>query len=595
MNQPSSITTAARGWPAAGHCARGIRVGDLVEARQRHFGPCHQRTRWAGRPTSWVPGGPRVSRTVPLGASARRAGGRGRRRRSTAHGSRPRPRAASAISPASVDLPCLQSDDAVHRGAGHTIASSSSQRERGRVAVGGGGVGARHGGNLAQREAVRALDKWRHDDLHGMRWRLCGPVSAGRAAGEPTTPRWWWPPRVDGPLAAWCCEALRRRRACVLHPLDSRQADYSPPQASLLFHCHARPWSVRSSASWRSSTMPRRTPTCLAPPAQPSGCVASRQSQPFASRQRFDARFDVVERDYAVAVVPRPPPYRPALVHGGEFWYGAEFRLPSARLERQRPANGGCGFCTREHAPRSPRLPSGRPLMLARDARLPHPRSRPKRVCLGEQHSSSASAASPQPAPAAARRRSRMQCVHQREDRRDPLRSRTGICFSASSRHRADLIRNGSGVDQHPPRRGGILYYVRRLGALVVPAHRAGADADGCPRPDTIGSLCSLPRRPRVYSRSDDRRSPSSLGVNYRRSRWRDIFPEHAREPLARNRIRADPLECMARARHHHGLVVRQNGSVPIAWRTAGLGRRPAVRDANARDQVALTAPGPAG
>lgn len=112
----------------------------------------------------------------------------------------------------------------------------------------------------------------------------------------------------------------------------------------------------------------------------------------------------------------------------------------------------------------------------------------------------------------------------------------------------AELIRRGVEVWISNHRSvDGILAYMRRLGALV------GADEKArqlCERARThldavAAKAASLPRRPRVYFEEWD--EPNISGI-----RWvseliaiaggDDVFPELARESLAKGRILADPL-----------------------------------------------------
>ncbi len=118
----------------------------------------------------------------------------------------------------------------------------------------------------------------------------------------------------------------------------------------------------------------------------------------------------------------------------------------------------------------------------------------------------------------------------------------------------AELIRRGVEVWISNHRSvEDILDYIRRLGALVGVAARAEAYADGLKRGlDAIAESASrLPARPRVYFEEWD--DPPITGI-----RWvselvtlaggDDVFPEHAAEPLARQRILADAGEVVRRA-----------------------------------------------
>ena len=99
----------------------------------------------------------------------------------------------------------------------------------------------------------------------------------------------------------------------------------------------------------------------------------------------------------------------------------------------------------------------------------------------------------------------------------------------------------------------GILDYVRRLGALVGAPARAGAYADDLKRGlDAVAAeAATLPRRPKVYFEEWD--EPQITGI-----RWvseligiaggDDVFPEMAKESLAKHRILADGSEVVRRA-----------------------------------------------
>ena len=118
----------------------------------------------------------------------------------------------------------------------------------------------------------------------------------------------------------------------------------------------------------------------------------------------------------------------------------------------------------------------------------------------------------------------------------------------------AELIRRGIEVWISNHRSvDGILDYVRRLGALVGVADKAGAYADELQRglDDIARGAVALSRRPRVYFEEWD--EPQISGI-----RWvseligiaggDDVFPELAPESLARQRILADPSEVVRRA-----------------------------------------------
>jgi iron complex transport system substrate-binding protein len=99
----------------------------------------------------------------------------------------------------------------------------------------------------------------------------------------------------------------------------------------------------------------------------------------------------------------------------------------------------------------------------------------------------------------------------------------------------------------------GILDYIRRLGALVGAADRAGALAQQAERhlADIERAAARLPRRPRVYFEEWD--DPPISGIRWvaeliRIAGGDDVFPELAAEPLARQRILADAGEVVRRA-----------------------------------------------
>lgn len=118
----------------------------------------------------------------------------------------------------------------------------------------------------------------------------------------------------------------------------------------------------------------------------------------------------------------------------------------------------------------------------------------------------------------------------------------------------AELIRAGVEVWISNHRSvAGILDYIRRLGALVGQAQAAAqwADEMAAGLEAIRAEAAQLPRRPRVYFEEWD--EPPITGI-----RWvseligiaggDDVFPEHAAEPLARQRILHDPLEVARRA-----------------------------------------------
>ncbi len=118
----------------------------------------------------------------------------------------------------------------------------------------------------------------------------------------------------------------------------------------------------------------------------------------------------------------------------------------------------------------------------------------------------------------------------------------------------AELIRRGVEVWISNHRSvEGILAYVRRLGALVGAAARADDLADRLAKGlDAIAAEAARwPRRPRVYFEEWD--EPPITGIGWvaelvRIAGGEDIFPERARESLARQRILEDPDEVIRRA-----------------------------------------------
>ncbi|MDO4708978.1 MAG: cobalamin-binding protein [Pseudomonadota bacterium] len=118
----------------------------------------------------------------------------------------------------------------------------------------------------------------------------------------------------------------------------------------------------------------------------------------------------------------------------------------------------------------------------------------------------------------------------------------------------AELIRHGVEVWIANHRSvEGILDYIRRLGALVGASAKANDYAAALQQGiDAVAAEAArLPRRPRVYFEEWD--TPMISGI-----RWvseliamaggDDIFPEHAAEPLAKNRILADGDAVIRRA-----------------------------------------------
>lgn len=118
----------------------------------------------------------------------------------------------------------------------------------------------------------------------------------------------------------------------------------------------------------------------------------------------------------------------------------------------------------------------------------------------------------------------------------------------------AELVRRGVEVWISNHRSvAGIIDYVRRLGALVGASDRANTLADGFERrlAAIAEQAATLPRRPRVYFEEWD--EPIITGIQWVSelitiAGGDDIFPEHAREPLAKGRILADNDEVIRRA-----------------------------------------------
>ena len=117
----------------------------------------------------------------------------------------------------------------------------------------------------------------------------------------------------------------------------------------------------------------------------------------------------------------------------------------------------------------------------------------------------------------------------------------------------AELVRHGVEVWISNHRSvEGIVDYVRRLGALVGAASRANDYADTLARglDDVRAQAARLPRRPTVYFEEWD--EPQITGI-----RWvseligiaggDDVFPELAKESLAKHRILADGSEVVRR------------------------------------------------
>lgn len=118
----------------------------------------------------------------------------------------------------------------------------------------------------------------------------------------------------------------------------------------------------------------------------------------------------------------------------------------------------------------------------------------------------------------------------------------------------AELVRRGVEVWISNHRSvGGILDYIRRLGAMVGASARADAYADSLQRGlDAIAEeSAKLAHRPRVYFEEWD--EPPITGIRWvaelvRIAGGDDIFPERAMESLAKHRILADSDEVIRRA-----------------------------------------------
>lgn len=118
----------------------------------------------------------------------------------------------------------------------------------------------------------------------------------------------------------------------------------------------------------------------------------------------------------------------------------------------------------------------------------------------------------------------------------------------------AELVRRGIEVHVFNQRTvAGILRMVAMLGAMVGEPDKARRlvekFAANLARIEALAA--ELPRRPRVYFEEWD--DPMISGIGWvaeliRSAGGDDVFPELAREPLAKNRIVADPAEVVARA-----------------------------------------------
>lgn len=167
----------------------------------------------------------------------------------------------------------------------------------------------------------------------------------------------------------------------------------------------------------------------------------------------------------------------------------------------------------------------------------------------------------------------------------------------------AALVRHGIAVHVFNHRSvDGILGMIRVLGGMIGCEAKARDYADGLQqRVDTVRNETASARpRPRVYFEEWD--DPNITGI-----RWvseligiaggDDIFPEHAREALAKNRIVADPGEIAAR---RPDIVIGSwCGKKFRAERVAsrpGWGNVPAVKDGELHEikSSLILQPGPA-
>ncbi|WP_296278426.1 cobalamin-binding protein [Pseudoxanthomonas sp.] len=167
----------------------------------------------------------------------------------------------------------------------------------------------------------------------------------------------------------------------------------------------------------------------------------------------------------------------------------------------------------------------------------------------------------------------------------------------------AELVRRGVEVWISNHRSvDGIIDYVRRLGALVGAAARANTYADTLASglDDIRSQAARLQRRPTVYFEEWD--EPQITGI-----RWvseligiaggDDVFPEMARESLAKHRILADGSEVVRRA---HDLILgswcgKKFRPERVAARP-GWDAIPAVRDGELHEikSPLILQPGPA-
>ncbi|MCE7031883.1 ABC transporter substrate-binding protein [Lysobacter sp. GX 14042] len=167
----------------------------------------------------------------------------------------------------------------------------------------------------------------------------------------------------------------------------------------------------------------------------------------------------------------------------------------------------------------------------------------------------------------------------------------------------AELVRHGVEVWISNHRSvDGILDYIRRLGALVGAAGRAGAWAEELQRglERIQADAARLPRRPKVYFEEWD--EPPITGIRWvaelvRIAGGDDIFPERAAEPLAKGRILEDPSEVVRRAPDiiFGSWCGKKFQPATVAARP-GWGAIPAVRDGELHEvkSPVILQPGPA-
>jgi iron complex transport system substrate-binding protein len=148
----------------------------------------------------------------------------------------------------------------------------------------------------------------------------------------------------------------------------------------------------------------------------------------------------------------------------------------------------------------------------------------------------------------------------------------------------------------------GIVDYVRRLGALVGAADRADAYADSLEAhvEQVREAAAMLGQRPRVYFEEWD--EPMISGIRWvaeliRIAGGDDLFPELAEQPLAIDRIIADPREVVRRAPDM--MLASWCGKKFRAERAAtrpGWDAMPAVRDGELHEVKSsiILQPGPA-